>query len=90
MKETVESLEAEQKEKLKEWQDKMRVIYDFFENAEKVVTEKSVVGADINTVKSQKEILQVCFLFIYQFPVFDLVFFFQFSTMWLTVYLLSL
>lgn len=60
LKETVKTLETEQRGKLKEWQDQMKTITDSLKNAENVITEKSVAGADVETVKNQKMVLQVC------------------------------
>ena len=38
----------------------MKTITDSLKNAENVITEKSVAGADVETVKNQKKVLQVC------------------------------
>ena len=55
----MKSFEAEQKRKLAARQKEMDEINKTLKDAEAVITERTLVGADISTVRKQKEKLQV-------------------------------
>ena len=59
LKEKVRSLEAEQKRKLSAREKELDEINRTLKEAEAVILERTLVGADISTVRSQKETLQV-------------------------------
>lgn len=55
----MKSFESEQKRKLGARQDELNEINQILQDAEAVVTEKTLVGADIVTVRKQSDALQV-------------------------------
>ena len=59
LKRQVKSFEAEQKRKLSARQKEQDEINKMLKDAEAVITEKTLVGADISTVRNQKNALQV-------------------------------
>ena len=53
-------METEQNEKIAAWNEELNAINVVLFDAENVVTQETVVGADMSTVKTQRETLVVC------------------------------